>query len=153
MTDRTSYSIVIHRIDRLEHDMRELAQCIVFMCECMKDIHSKSEQSWKIRYGQSNHCNFTGYCRSIETSGQVRWHYGNNHQTSSGWIYGKVDKERLLRTMISESTLLFIILRSAFYFLHWVNYSFLGQGVIYENYRYIYALYNVPIVNRVYFGC
>jgi hypothetical protein len=41
--DESTYSGMMHRIERLEHDIRELAQCIVFMCEYIQDIHVNVE--------------------------------------------------------------------------------------------------------------
>ena len=45
MNDVANYQGVLSRIDRLEHDIREIAQCIVFMCECVKDIHTRIEEA------------------------------------------------------------------------------------------------------------
>jgi hypothetical protein len=28
------------RIEKIEHDIREVSQCIVYICECVKEIHS-----------------------------------------------------------------------------------------------------------------
>jgi hypothetical protein len=30
---------ILSRIEKVECDIREVSQCIVYMCECVRDIH------------------------------------------------------------------------------------------------------------------